>query len=133
MSLLKLSPHSWSLWRFAVPVLAALALVVPSTASAAAFTTHLSAPNHTPTANKAWPIKITITRGSAKLSGNVRYSFLFNGSVVRRVAGHSFTNGLYRDTLTFPSEAVGYSLTLRIIVTTKYGQVYIPWAVKTRA
>ena len=133
MSLLKRNTQSWSRWRFAVPVLAVLALAVPSTASAAAFTTHLTAPNHTPTANKAWPIKITVTRGRSKLSGSVRYEFLYNGSVVSHQPGYSFKGGVYHDKLMFPSEAVGYPLTLRIIVTTKDGTVDINWAVKVRA
>ena len=118
-------------FRLVVPLLAALALAVPATASAAAFKAHLTAPNHSPTANKPWPITVTATRGATKLSGSVRYQFLLYGSVVSRQPGHSFTRGIYHDVLMFPSTAVGSSLTLRVIVKTKYGTVDLNWAVKT--
>ena len=119
--------------RLVILLTAALALLVPATASAAMFTAHLKAPNHTPTAKKPWPITVTATRGKTKLSGNVKYEFLFDGSVVSHQPGHSFTGGVYHDTLKFPSDAVGEPLTLRVIVTTKDGTVDLDWAVKTRA
>lgn len=49
------------------------------------------------------------------------------------VPGHSFSGAAYRDTLVFPREAVGYPLTLRVIVTTRYGAVDLNWALTTRA
>jgi hypothetical protein len=111
----------------------ALAMAVPAAASAAAFTARLTAPNHTPTANKQWPITVTVTRGGARLGGSVRYQFLFQGQVVANRAGHSFTHGVYHDTLLFPGAAVGRVLSLRVIVTTKYGTVDLPWWIKARA
>jgi len=132
MTSLKIN-STWSLSRLLVPVLITVALVVPASASAAAFTARLTAPNHTPTANKLWPITVTATRGRTKLSGSVRYEFLYSGSVVSHQPGHSFRGGVYHDTLKFPTESVGYPLTLRVIVTTKYGTVDLDWAVKTRA
>lgn len=109
-----------------------LALAVPALASAAPFSARLSAPNHQPHANTKWPITVTVTRGRAKLSGSVRYQFLYNGVVEAHRAGHWFRHGVYHDSLVFPSEAVGYTLSLRVIVTTKYGTVQLPWWVKTR-
>jgi hypothetical protein len=106
---------------------------VPASALASAFTAHLQAPNHAPAANRSWPITVTATRGGAKLSGSVKYEFVYDGSVVSRQPGHSFSGGVYHDTLKFPDEAVGYALTLRVIVTTKYGAVDLDWAVKTKA
>lgn len=111
----------------------ALAIAVPASASAAAFTAHLTAPNHTPVANKQWPITVSATRGGVRLSGTVRYQFLFQGQVVGNRAGHSFTHGVYHDTLLFPGAAVGHVLSLRVIVTTTYGTVYLPWWIKARA
>jgi hypothetical protein len=114
-------------------LITAFLAAVPASALASAVTDHLQAPNHSPTAGKSWPITVTVTRGSAKLSGSVKYEFLYNGSVVSHQPGHSFKGGVYHDTLKFPDEAVGYSLTLRVIVTTHYGTVDLDWAVKTRA
>lgn len=133
MKSFSLNARRQPLWKGVLPVLLAVALVIPATATAAAFSAHLKAPNHTPTASKPWPISVTVTRGGAKLSGSVRYEFLYDGSVVSHQPGHSFRGGVYHDTLEFPSEAVGYPLTLRVIVTTTYGSVDLDWAVKTRA
>jgi hypothetical protein len=111
----------------------AIALALPMSASAAPFKAVLHAPNHTPTANVNWPITVTVTRDSVKLNGSVRYEFISEGKVVAHRPGHSFKHGRYFDTLVFPSEAVGYSLTLRVLVSTKYGTVGLNWAVKTLA
>ena len=109
-----------------------VALALPALASAAPFTARLKAANHQPVANKNWPITVTVTRGRAKLSGSVRYEFLFNGTVEAHRAGHSFKHGVYHDSLVFPSAAIGHTLSLRVIVTTRYGTVRLPWWIKTR-
>lgn len=109
-----------------------IVLAVPASAAAAAFTARLHAPNHSPTANKYWPITIDVTRGKARLSGSVRYQFYFQNTRVSQHPGKKFTHGVCHDRLLFPRRAVGYPLTLRILVSTKYGTVAINWAVKTR-
>jgi hypothetical protein len=106
-------------------------LGLPASASAAPFKAVLHAPNHTPKANTKWKITVDVTRGATKLSGSVRYEFLFSGAVVSRQPGHSFTNGVYTDGLVFPTSAVGMKLTLKTIVKTKYGTVALPWTVMT--
>jgi len=111
-----------------------VALGVPAIAAAAAsFTAVLHAPNHTPIENKAWPITVVVTKGQTKLSGDVNYEFLFSGTLVSHQPGHTFKNGLFKDTLTFPGAAIGKALTLRIVVTTKYGTRDINWSVTTKA
>ncbi len=127
-----LRPFVPRLARWASLILIAGALVVPASASAAAFRAHLKAPNHTPTMNRKWPITVTVTRGRARLSGKVSYRFLFQDQVVKKVHGHGFTRGVYRDALTFPRKAVGFPLTLQVVVSTRYGTVKLDWAVKTR-
>jgi hypothetical protein len=111
----------------------ALALALPASASAAPFTAHLKAPNHTPTANKRWPITVTASHGRTKPGGVVRYEFLFDGQVVGHAPGHGFRNGVFHDRLLFPSRAVGHAITLRVIVKTRFGTVNLDWNVKTRA
>jgi hypothetical protein len=113
-------------------IFTALALAVPATASAAGFTARLYAPNHSPVVNKGWPIKVTARRGGRKLSGSVRYQFVFGGSVVASKPGHKFTGGVYHDKLKFTAPSVGVQLTLRVIVKTRFGTVTIPWAVTPR-
>jgi hypothetical protein len=103
-----------------------------SAASTAAFTARLQAPNHAPVAGKPWPITVTATRGATKLSGTVRYRFLFGGQAVSTQPGHAFTKGVYHDTLVFPAQAIGSPLTLQVIVATRYGTVDLDWAVTTR-
>ncbi|MDE3131499.1 MAG: hypothetical protein KGL16_10130 [Acidobacteriota bacterium] len=111
----------------------AMLAALPATAQAARFkiTPHIA--NHTPTIDKKWPVELTITRGRAKLSGSVKYQFLFQGSVVSHQPGHAFKRGVYRDTMLFPAQALGQPLTLRILVTVKrYGTEHIDWAVKAQ-
>ena len=120
-------------WASLAAAGAALALMLPASAAGAAFTAHLTAPNHAPTANKKWPITVTATHGSTKLSGSERYHFLFDGQVVSSQPGHSFTNGVYHDTLVFPGRAVGHPITLQVVVSTRYGTVDLNWAVDARS
>jgi hypothetical protein len=109
-----------------------LMLAVPGSAAAAAFTARLKAPNHQPIANKKWRITVTATRGRAKLSGSVSYEFLFDGVVEAHRPGHKFKHGVYHDALLFPDEAIGHTLSLHVIVKTRYGTVSLPWWIKTR-
>lgn len=109
------------------------ALAFPATALAASFTVKAHFPNHTPIANVKWWITLDVTKGKTKLSGSVKYQFLFDGSVVSTQPGKKFKHGYYRDGLTFTSPAVGQPLTLVVEVTTKYGTKDVKWAVTTQA
>ena len=122
--------HARPRWRHLALIVAAVALVVPASASAASFTAVLKAPNHSPTANKPWRITVTAMRGKTKLKGSVSYQFLSHGKVVGHERGRSFKHGVFHETLKFPRRAVGRALTLRVIVKTKYGTVKVPWAFK---
>jgi hypothetical protein len=112
-------------------VVAVAALAVPASALAGGFTARLYAPNHQPKVG-SWRITVTATRGRQKLSGTVKYRFLSNGAVVGRRPGHSFTGGVFHDTLQWPSEAVGHTITLQVVVTTRYGTDYLNWWIKVR-
>jgi hypothetical protein len=115
-----------------IGALAALAVALPASASAAAFTAHVKFPNHTPVANKHWPITVTATRGRTKLSGTVSYRFLLGSTVEATRKGVSFRNGVAHDFLVFPGLAVGHRLTLQVVVKTRYGARYVNWAVTTK-
>lgn len=114
----------------------ALSLIVtaalPAAAQAASFkiTPHIR--NHTPIVNRKWPVELIVTAGRKRLSGSVRYEFLFEGTVVSHQRGHGFTRGVYRDTLLFPPRSLGQPLTLRFVVKTRYGTRHLDWALKTR-
>src|ERR1700753_1566651 len=56
-------------------LVAAFALLIPSSASAAAFTAKVHFPNHNPIAGKTWVITWTATKGATKLSGSDSYQF----------------------------------------------------------
>lgn len=116
----------------ALALLTVVLLTLPASASATAFKAVLHAPNHTPTVNTKWWITVDVTRGTTKLSGSVRYEFVFDGQTVSNQPGHGFTGGVYKDSLVFPSSAIGMKLTLRTIVKTKYGTVTLPWTVDTK-
>lgn len=110
----------------------ALTAALPAAAQAASFriTPHIR--NHTPIVNRKWPVELIVTAGRKRLSGSVRYEFLFEGSVVGHQPGHRFRRGIFRDTLLFPPKSLGQPLTLRFVVKTRYGTRHLDWAVKTR-
>lgn len=120
------------------PVLALLAALIvmalPATALAGGFTAHLYVPNntHQPKVGR-WPIKVTATRGSQKLSGSVSYRFLLAGTQVSKQPGHSFTRGVFYDTLIWPKRAVGHTITLQVVIKTRYGTDDLNWWIKVRA
>lgn len=110
-----------------------LTLALPGTALAAGFKIKPHILNHTPTINRKWPVRLTVTRGRTRLSGTVKYEFLFDGTVVSHQAGHKFTHGTYTDTMIFPPKALGEPLTLRILVTVpKYGTEHLDWKVTAK-
>ncbi|MGC9221050.1 MAG: hypothetical protein ACP5H2_06820 [Solirubrobacteraceae bacterium] len=116
----------------AAAAVSAAALAFPMAAMAASFklTPHIR--NHTPIINRKWPLEIDVTKGRDKLSGTVKYQFLFSGSVVSTQKGHRFKNGVYKDTMKFPPDSLGEPLTLRILVTTRYGTEHVDWKVTSK-
>ena len=117
-------------------LVAALALALPSVASAAAFKAKVHFPNHNPIANKAWVITWTATKGRTKLSGSTKYQFFVGKNThtapVSTQKGVKFRHGKGRDTLKFPGEAVGHQLTLRVLIITKAGTVGVNWLLTTK-
>lgn len=107
------------------------ALALPAGALAASFTAHLSIGTHQPKVGKQH-LTVTATRGRAKLSGSVHYRFLWHGQVVSTQPGGRFSHGVYHDTLAWPKRAVGNTITLQVVVTTRYGTRYLNWWIKVR-
>jgi hypothetical protein len=56
------------------------------------------------------------TSTGAPVTGNVSYAFLFGGSVVAKRAGGTMRGGIFHDRLEFPARALGFQLTLEVIV-----------------
>jgi hypothetical protein len=114
----------------------ALTLIVPSAASAAAFSAKVHFPNHNPIAGKTWVITWTATKGRTKLSGSDSYEFFegktTSGPPLMNEPGVSFKNGKGRDTFKFPAEAIGHQLTLVVVIKTSAGTVKIPWLLTTK-
>jgi hypothetical protein len=118
--------------RSVVALLALVAaLAVPATAFAGGFSARLIAHGHTPRVG-LWPLTVTATRGAKKLSGTVRYQYLYQGSIVRKTSGGSFRHGVYHDELKWPTQAVGHKITLQVVVNTKYGTDYLNWWIRVR-
>jgi hypothetical protein len=111
---------------------AALALLIPSTALASGFTAHVKFPNHHPVAGKAWRITITANRGHQKLNGTIKYVFVTPVGPMTRNATVKVKHGVAHDSLKFPGAAVGHRLGLRVVVKTRYGTDTISWWVTAR-
>jgi hypothetical protein len=126
------SVHLPKLGRIVALIVSTLALALPAGAAAGGFTARLlDTPTHQPRVGR-WSITVTAMRGRQKLSGTVSYQFLYQGQVVSRQPGHGFRRGVYRDTLLWPKRAVGHTITLRIVVRTRYGTDYLNWWIKVR-
>jgi hypothetical protein len=121
-------------FRALVPAaVAVLAMAFPAAALAGGFTAHLYTPNQTHQPRVGiWHIKVTATRGGQKLSGDVNYRFLYQGTVVAHRAGHRFSHGVFYDTLLWPANAVGHTIYLQVVVSTRYGTDYLNWWIKVR-
>lgn len=120
--------------RFRLGLLGAAAIValaLPSSALAGGFTARLYAPNHQPRVGN-WHITVTARRGSQRLSGYVKYRFLYRGMLVGHRPGNWFRNGVFHDTLHWPPAAVGHTITLQVVVSTRYGTDYLNWWIKVR-
>jgi hypothetical protein len=109
-----------------------------SSADAASFVAHLSAPTHNPKAGKRWPIEVTATTRSGKaVHASAYYQFVYNGSVVStqwptpsarpghcpggsgcRHSPYPFSGSFRDPSVVWPARAAGFSLTFRVVVKT---------------
>jgi hypothetical protein len=120
-------------WRALLPlVVVAGILALPASALAGGFTAHIYLSTHEPRVG-GQPIKITATRGRQKLSGNVSYQFFYHGTMVSHKPGRALRNGVCRDRLLWPKDAIGHTITLRVVVKTRYGTDYLNWWIRVRA
>ena len=92
----------------------------------------LAAPTHRPVVGAPWPIAIRAygPRGRP-LRAEVRYQFLFGGSVVARRSHYRF-RGTFHDTLRWPARSAGLPLTFRAVVTTPLGKRNLDYPVRVR-
>jgi hypothetical protein len=80
-------------------------------------TVHLSAPQSEPKAGGFWPITVTATSPTGRpVEGTVSYAYLFGSAVVARRPGGAMHGGVFHDRMEFPARAVGYPLTVEVIV-----------------
>ena len=112
-------------------VVGLLALMLPSSALAGGFTARMHVSTHEPRVGMM-PITVTATRGAQKLSGTVSYRFLFHGGVVGHKRGGRFSHGVYHDRLKWPLNAANHTITLQVVVSTRYGTDYLNWWIRVR-
>ena len=131
----QIQPRTNRVYRRLLPFAAAagVALSIAPAAQAATFRVKAHFINHTPVVNRKWPLVLDVTRGRRRLSGIVKYEFLYQGQVVSHQPGHRFKNGVYRDAMKFPATSLGEPLTLRVIVTVPHmGTEHVDWAVHSK-
>jgi hypothetical protein len=89
----------------------------PSAAATHSLSVALTTPPHEPEAGRLWPIIVHAHSSTgAPVSGTVSYAFLFGGAAVGRRPGGQMHGGIFHDNLEFPASALGYPLTLEVIV-----------------
>ena len=139
----------------AVALCAAALLAVAGPASAATpFVATLKAGTHSPKANAAWPITVTVRSSSGRaLRATATYQFVYNGQVVAtrypspKAALHSkcnqegtcrhspwaFTGRLRDATVTWPARSAGVALKFRVVVKVKgLGTRNLDYSVRVR-
>jgi hypothetical protein len=95
-------------------------------------TVTLQAPGHHPAVNAAWPIRIEARGPNGRpLRAEVRYQYLFGGSVVARRSDFRF-KGSFHDVLRWPKRSVGIPLTFRAVVITPLGTRRLDYDVRVR-
>ena len=112
----------------------------------------LKAPGHRPKAGRRWPITVTcVTRSGKPVHATALYQFVYQGQVVAtrypspradpnsrcsrngtcRHSPYPFTGRMHDPTFTWPRRAVGFPLTLRVVVRVRgKGAINLDYAVK---
>ena len=85
------------------------------TASGVTFT--MSAPTHKPTVGQSWTLKATAARGEKPLAGKVVVDAVYQGEVVAHMHSGRLSNGAYEHNFTWPQEAAGHPLTIKVSIT----------------
>jgi hypothetical protein len=140
----------------AATLLAALALlaVTGSASAATPFVATLKATTHSPRANAAWPITVTVRSHSGRsLRATATYQFVYNGQVVAtrypspkadlhskcnqegtcRHSAYPFTGRLRDPTVTWPARSAGIALKFRVVIKVKgLGTRNLDYSVRVR-
>jgi len=135
-----------------IALLAAALLAAGGAGAAAPCVAKLKAPGHHPKANKLWPVTVTCLTSSGKpVRATATYQFLYNGQVVAtrypspkanpnspcsragtcRHSPYPFKGRMRDGTFIWPRRAVGFPLTLRVIVRVAHkGSVNLDYTVR---
>lgn len=93
-----------------------------TTPTAAVVRVRVRVPGRRPVAGRPFPITVLASENGRPATGRISYGFVVAGQVVARRSNYRFRGGRFRDTLRFPTRAVGVPLTLRVFVTTRRGR-----------
>lgn len=91
--------------------------------------------NHNPTVNQPWHYTVTVTDAQGHgLSGTETTHYTFNGAVVgtEKPPNARFADGVYHDTIEFPSAAVGYPLDVQTVIHTGLGSATLDWPIEVQ-
>jgi hypothetical protein len=92
----------------------------------------LTGQNHAPKATKPWFYTVRVTSAQGKpLTGTVETEFAFGGQVVGRESPptHQLKNGVLKDEVEFPKQAIGQPIALQVVVHTSAGSKTLDWPV----
>ena len=117
----------------------ALASAGGSPAASPSFRATLTAPNHHPKADRPWPPTFTATYKGRPVRAHLQYEFLYGGRVVSRQnpgplqrSGYRFTGRFTDREFVWPARAAGVRLTLRAVISSRYGTRRPTWWVVVR-
>lgn len=106
-----------------------------SSAAGAKFHVVLIGQDHVPVATKVWHYTVRVTSPTGKpLAGTVDTEFAFGGQVVGHESppSHPLKNGVLKDFVEWPKQAIGQPLALQVVVHTSAGSQTLDWPVSVK-
>jgi hypothetical protein len=105
-------------------------------ASSGPLTATMVPSTHHPKVNAPWPLHVTATLIGKPAHARAIYQFLFGGAVVStqypgKDNKHFTFVGSFNDNLVFPKTAVGYPLTLQVVIKDGGRTVNLDWPIDT--
>ncbi len=77
----------------------------------------MRAPTHKPAVGQAWALKATAARGDKPIAGKVVVDAVYQGETVAHMHTGRLVKGVYEHSFTWPQEAAGHPLTIKVSIT----------------
>jgi hypothetical protein len=107
----------------------------PASVAKPKFRATLVGQDHAPVATERWHYTVRALSASGQpLAGTVETEFAFGGQVVGRESPptHALKNGVLKDVVEWPKQAIGQPIALQVVVHTSAGSQTLDWPVMVK-